>query len=309
MGLVAIPIRYAFALHLVVPQLWHEVGQYVFWAEYSPSQRTRVDWDLSLDAADVSKTPSRRQTEAFAIDLHLRGDMFADLLVFCFGFGGSLEKFFLYLGSLTANVAKHDNLHPQSWDRQALALVHRLCFVAQFADLMRRAKKEAPAKRGEFGQWCRKIQRILIGEGEKAQKPVRNIVAVLQRISARDGWPQAFPIPPNLVPTVAKNFRSEVYKRCLRDMEELAYAFRNLPLDGTITRLDLSDWERIKTGELVDLPSREALQAAYQEFYLEELHEQLRGRDRPRREGQFRKMATLGRSALLHIYESEAGRQ
>jgi len=307
MGLVAIPVRYAFALHLVVPQLWHEVGQHVFWAEYSPSQRARVDWEFALDAADASKTPSRRQTEAFAVDLHLRGDMFADLLVFCFGFGGSLEKFFLYLASLTANVAKHDNLHPQSWERQALALVQRLCFVSHFADLRLRTKKQSPATRGEFNALCRKTQRALMGKSEDAEQSVRRVVEVLQRLSKRAGWPQAFPIRANLAPTIANNFRTEVYKRCLRDMEELAYAFRNLTLDGPTTQLDHADWKRIETGELVNLPSGEVLQAAYRDFYLEELEAQLAGRGQPRPEGQFRKMATLGRSALLHIYQSEAG--
>lgn len=307
MGLVAIPIRYAFALHLVVPQLWHEVGQYVFWAEYSPAQRARVDRDISLETEDANMTPSRRQTEAFAVDFHLRGDMFADLLVFCFGFGGSLEKFFLYLGSLTANVAKHDSLHSQSWGRQALALVHRLCFVAQFALLKRHATEEVPAARKDFGPWCRKVQRDLMGKGAKAEELVRNVVELLQRVSKRAGWPPDFRIPPDLVSTVAKNFQTEVYKRCLRDMEELAYAFRNLPLDGSTARLNRDDWKRIETGELVDLPSGETLQAAYWEFYLEELDALLAGSGQQPIEGKFRKMATLGRSALLHIYQSEAG--
>src|SRR5262249_49466652 len=81
MGLVAIPIRYAFALHLVVPQLWHEVGQYVFWAEYSPAQRPRVDWEIALDSGSPGMTPFQRMAEAFEVDFQLRADMFADLLV------------------------------------------------------------------------------------------------------------------------------------------------------------------------------------------------------------------------------------
>jgi hypothetical protein len=306
MGLVAIPIRYAFALHLVAPQLWHEVGQYVFWAEYSPSQRARVDWELSRDVEGPGKTPSRLNAEAFVVDFHLRSDMFADLLVFCLGFGGSLPKFFRYLGSLTANVAEHDRIHLESWRRQALTLVHRLCFVAQFALLTRRAKKEAPTTRRAFGAWCRKVQSDLIGKGDKAEPPVRSIVDFLNKLSNSVGWPKDFNMPPNLASAVANNFQTEVYKRCLRDMEELAFAFRHLTLDGETARLDRADWKRIETGELVDLRSGEHLQAAYREFYLEELDTQLAGGGRSRREGQFRKMATLGRSALLHIYQSEA---
>jgi hypothetical protein len=304
MGLVAIPIRYAFALHLVVPQLWHEVGQYVFWAEYSPSQRARVDKEFSLDSESPLKTPSRRQTEAFAVDFHLRADMFADLLVFCLGFGGSLEQFFLYLGSLTANVAEHDRLHLESWNRQVLALVHRLFFVAQFACLMRHVRKDSPSGRREFSPWCRKVQLDLMGKGDQAEKTVRKIVELLLKVSKRAGWPKNFNIPPNLAPTVAENFQTMVYKRCLRDMEELAFVFRNLTLDGGTTGLASADWDRITAGELVDLHSGAELHAAYREFYLEELDAQLEGPSRPRREGQFRKMATLGRSALLHIYQS-----
>jgi hypothetical protein len=307
MGLVSIPIRYAFALHLVVPQLWHEVGQYVFWADYSPSQRARVDQDLSLAAGDPDVSPTARQDEAFLVDFHLRADMFADLLVFCFGFGGSLENFFLYLGSLTANVAKHDSLHPQSWSRQAIALVHRLCFVAQFAALQRRARNEAPPTRRKFAAICRRVEDAYFGNRERAEQSVRTVVEHLQRVSNRDGWPEAFPIPPNLAPTVAKNFQTAIYGRCLRDLEELAYAFRKLNLDGKTAQLTRAEWKQIEVGELVDLPSGEALQAAYREFYLKEVEAQLASRDRHRRIGQFRKMATLGRSALLHIYQPEEG--
>ncbi len=307
MGLVSIPIRYAFALHLVVPQLWHEVGQYVFWAEYSPSQRPRVDRDLSLDTEDPDMTPSRRQAQAFAVDLQLRADMFADLLVFCFGFGGSLEKFFLYLGSLTANVAKHDSLHLQSWNRQALALVHRLCFVAQFADLQRRARRGAPATKREFAGICKDFDEAHFANTDKAEQAVRKVVESLQKISDRDGWPDAFRIPPDLAPAVACNFQTAVYELCVKDLKQLAYALRNLTLDGKPQGLDRADWERVEAGELIDLPSGEALQAAYREFYLEELDALLAGRGRPPRPGRFRKMATLGRSALLHIYQSAAG--
>ena len=307
MGLVSIPIRYAFALHFVVPQLWHEVGQYVFWAEYSPSQRARVDLDLSLSGADSDKTMSRRSSEAFEVDYHLRADMFADLMVFCFGFGGSMPNFFRYLSSLTANVAKHDRLHHQSWSRQALAMVHRLCFVAQFVDLQQMAKEEGPAGRKKFGAWRKERQRQLLGNQERAEGQVRDVLLLLQQVSGRGGWPEDFPIPANLAPTVASNFRTDVYKLCLKDMEELAFAFRDITLQDVTARLDRAEWERIEKGELVDLPSGEALKAAYLDFYLEELEAQLAGPGRPPRDGQFRKMATLGRSALLHIYQSETG--
>ena len=306
MGLVSIPIRYAFALHLVVPQLWHEVGQYVFWAEYSPLQRQRVDWEISRSGSpDIA--PSQRMAEAFEVDFQLRADMFADLLVFCFGFGGSLEKFFLYLGSLTVNVAKHDSLHEQIWNRQAVALVHRLCFVFHFTALHRRTKKEAPVNRKEFVQICKKSRKAFFGTAQKAEQSARNVVEHLQRISARKGWPQDFRIPTDLIPRVAENFQGEVYGRCLRDLETLAYAFRNLTLDGRTAQLDPAAWDKLKEGELVDLPSGEALQAAYRDFYLEEVEAQLAGPDMPPRDGQFRKMATLGRSALLHIYQSGTG--
>ncbi|MFL6235978.1 MAG: hypothetical protein ACJ76N_22795 [Thermoanaerobaculia bacterium] len=308
MGLVSIPIRYAFALHLVVPQLWHEVGQYVFWAEYSPAQRQRVDWELSRGSGSPDIAPSQSMAEAFEIDFQLRADMFADLLVFCFGFGGSLERFFLYLGSLTANVAKHDSLHEQIWNRQAVALVHRLCFVWHFFALHRRTKEEAPATQKEFAQICKKVRKALFGTTLNAEGLARRVVDHLQQeVSVRKGWPKDFLIPTDLVETVRDNLRGETYGLCLRDLEELAYAFRNLTLDGKTARLDPTAWERIKAGELVDLPSGEALQAAYRDFYLEELEAQLAGSDRPPRDGQFRKMATLGRSALLHIYQSEAG--
>lgn len=301
MGLVSIPIRYAFALHLVVPQLWHEVGQYVFWAEHSPSHRPSVDLEIS-QRTDSSMTPSDRMNEAFFTDFHLRADMFADLLVFCFGFGGSLRPFSLYLASLTANVAKHDNLHRQSWEKQALALVHRLCFVAQFVSLQRRMKTDAPRVLPEFRTECRKIQKALISGDER---PVRKVIAFLLEVSRSDGWPRNFPIPPNLAGTVVKNFQGKVYELCLRDMEVLAYALQSFSLDGPAHNLDPSDWSSIENGVLVEFQSDQALQAAYREFYLEELKALLAGNARRSRSGQFRKMATLGRSALLRIYQSE----
>jgi hypothetical protein len=304
MGLVAIPIRYAFALHLVVPQLWHEVGQYVFWAEYSPQVRPHADWNFSLRNHDES--PSRTQTEAFAVAFHLRADMFADVLVYCFGFGGSLEKFFLYLASLTANVAKHDSLHRLHWDRQALMLVHRLYFVAHFAAVQRRAKREAPATRREFTRICKTVDDAYFANSQETEQMVRQVIGHLNRISDREGWPEAFPIPPNIAPTVVRNFKTKVYEICREDLRNLAYAFRNLTLDGRPALLGPSNWEQIERGELVDLASGEDLLAAYREFYVEEVEALLAGA-RSRRDGQFRKMATLGRSALLHIYQSESG--
>lgn len=306
MGLVAIPTRYAFALHLVVPQLWHEVGQYVFWAEYSPQQRARVDQELTATIADLDRSPSEVQQEAFDVDFHLRADMFADLLVFCFGFGGSLEKFFLYLGTLTANVAKHDRLHEQSWARQALALVHRLCFVAQFALLQRLARKTAFADREEFRTWYKRATSSIIGKGRKAEESARLIVDYMQRAGKREGWPPDFRIPDDLTSTVAANLQSEVYQRCLRDMGELVFALRDLALDGQIPLLGKDSWKEIEAGQLIELSSSEELQTAYREFYLEELEAQLAGPAASDQEGKFRKMATLGRSALLHIYRSEA---
>lgn len=304
MGLVSIPIRYAFALHLVVPQLWHEVGQYVFWAEYLPAQRLRRDLEISQRSEDSSMTPSRRMAESFEVDYHLRADMFADLLVFCFGFGGSISHFLRYLASLTANVAKHDDLHFQNWERQALALVHRLCFVAQFKCLHQRLKEGAPGTVSDLAKESKRVRDELL-DGEVAEYQVRKVVASLKNLSKCEGWPSNFQVPSNLPGTVVKNFRGEVYESCLSDMEVVAHALQGHSLDGPVHRLDLAEWESIEAGDLVELPSDEMLQAAYREFYLEELEALLAGTAKLRRGPQFRKMATLGRSALLKIYQSE----
>lgn len=306
MGLVTIPVRYAFALHLVVPQLWHEVGQYVFWAEYSPWQRARVDFEIAQEPVDTAMTPSRQKVESFAVDFHLRADMFADLLVFCFGFAGDLRNFFLYLASLTANVAKHDNIHQRHWERQALALVQRLLFVAQFLKVHKNVRRLTTATRRQVQRECLRVQDALIATAEESQKAVRKVIALLLEVSQEDGWPKQFRIPSNLVERVAANLNTDVYARCLRDMAFVAYHLRDMALPAQPTVLKREMWEAIEGGELVELESAEALEAAYREFYLEELHAQLAGQAAPPRREQFRKMATLGRSALLHIYKSGA---
>jgi len=305
LGLVSIPIRYAFALHLVAPQLWHEVGQYVFLAEYSPAQRARVNREIARTPIGYGMTPSRRKLESFKIDFELRGDMFADLLVLCFGFGGNLVDFVDYLASLTANVAKHDNHHSQLWERQVLVLVHRLLFAAQFLKIHHEMQQAGVTTRPEFVGECRLLQERLIARSHLQEKFIRNIVAWLLEVSKSRGWPEQFPIPSNLVTTVAENLTSNVYARCLRDMTYLAFEFRTLSFPASPTKLDRAAWESIEAGQLVELASAESLQAAYLEFYLEELRAQLAGPAAPPRTEQFRKMASLGRSALLHIYRSE----
>lgn len=310
MGLVSIPIRYAFALHLVVPQLWHEVGQYVFWAEYGPAHRARVNLQIAREDGNPEMTHSRQKEESFDVDFQLRADMFADVLVFCFGFGGNLRNFFLYLASLTANVAKHDNLHQQSWERQALALVHRLFFISQFLRLHRVLQRNLTATRKQVDIECYRLHNSLVsGREEEAQKLVRNIIAYLVDTSKDDGWPKEFSIPATLVTGVVRNLKTKVYARTLRDMAFLAYEFRGLSLENKPEGLDREIWNSLESGELVEFPSRESLHAAYRDFYLEELSAQLAGGAALPRKEQFRKMATLGRSALLHIYQSEVAAQ
>lgn len=316
MGLVAIPVRYAFALHWVVPQLWHEVGQHVFWAEYSPSQRARVEREISLGVGDPKLTPSHVTFESFAIDYHLRADMFADLLVFCFGFRGVWDDFFLYLSSLTANVAKHDHLHPHSWERQVLALTHRLYFVYQFAFVHERLQKIAARlgrrlSRSEFVSECRRALEALTPDFAHSEMLARSVIRHLKRVSTpRRSWPAGYEVPRNLAEIVAGNLSaSKVYERCLHDLEVLAYAFRDEKLGARGRGIGRANWARIQRGELIDFDSQEQLQSAYHEFYLDELGAQTKrkGGEGPRK-AQFRKMATLGRSALLHIYQTETTR-
>lgn len=310
-GLVAVPIRYAFALHLVVPQLWHEVGQYVFCAEYSPAKRERDRGESARESVDPEASLFRQKLESYRIDYELGGDMFADVLVLCFGFGGDFVNFVDYLASLTANVAKHDNHHQQLWERQALVLVHRVLFVAQFLKVHQRLSESSPRTRAEAERESRWIQdwikEKLLAPGPRRKKAVRKIVSLLLEVAKRDGWPKQFKIPSNLEPLVSDNLETDVYARLLEDMVYLASELRGLPLPSPPAVLDRGVWEAIEAGRLVELPSGESLQSAYLEFYLEELKVQLAGRAAPPRREQFRKMATLGRSALLHIYRSEAG--
>lgn len=78
-GLVRIPVRHLFTLPDVIPDLWHEVGVYLFYKFVRPSA-----FKLSTSDEDQSIYP-------------VLGDYYGDLVVYRHGFGGDWRRFVISL--------------------------------------------------------------------------------------------------------------------------------------------------------------------------------------------------------------------
>jgi len=146
-GVIQIPLRYAFSLQLVLPQIWHETAQLVFQQQYSPPtpDAQRLDDDLRvlderLLATMGPKSPSLWQSKN---DLFEQlGDAYSDLLVFRYGFQSRLPEHLVYLSTLMLETLRYvsrgsaESCPPVVEFRHWQMLLLRLCFVAQSSSLL-----------------------------------------------------------------------------------------------------------------------------------------------------------------------------
>ncbi len=168
-GVIQVPIRYAFSLHLVLPQLWHEAGQHVFHNLYSAPESTlasELDRRIRSLGGAFDQEDSRQQV------VHDLSDSFADILVFVFGFRCNYDAFTEYLSTLILETVRYKSMPKTQQERFCVTLVQRLFYVAHFAALWKGLTDDRRARR----------------EPEKSRNAVANARAELLR-EAHPGAP------------------------------------------------------------------------------------------------------------------------
>ncbi|MDP9190122.1 MAG: hypothetical protein M3P06_00260 [Acidobacteriota bacterium] len=116
MGIVRIPARHLFALPLVVPDLWHEVGVYWFYKRVA-----RIVFD--------TRGPDGRTRETTDAEYLTLGDRFADLVVYHHGFGGEWHRFVISLTGAWFDSNDPDQMSPHVYGEEFAALLARLVFA------------------------------------------------------------------------------------------------------------------------------------------------------------------------------------
>lgn len=327
LGFVKLPLRHRFSLPLVLPQLWHEVGQFVFRRRYPipehpETQRRLRELERQLrerarklqrirssllsaqstgPGTGMTAASKRALRKLDRVDAELKGlaehsrrsdeifrilsDIYADLVVFVFGFRGDFTGFLLYLTTLYFDLARDESQQREAWERACDVLLIRLYCVSRVA--VRWSEGREPETKG----WrrCR----------------VDSLVSLVQKVASLPLYEDLPPLPGKLRKRV---YRIVTEKRVVEFIMQYIEDFcaDHLPAP----REDLGGWkidpttrDRIEAGEVVDLDVPWQINPYYGHLYTRQLQERL-GQTEKRREASlwFREMAALGKSALLAFY-------
>jgi len=184
LGVIKIPARHAFSIHLITPQLWHEVAQHIFIEVYRSPLPEKLNRRLLYLSNVLREEQGRSESNEISIDpqnitLQL-SDMVADLLVFHYGFRRDLDSFVRYLSSLTLDASIHDSVPPSEARRRVVSLLLRTYFVIQYEDVYR---KIAKSRYGDGGGRQKTIGEIL---QEHEQAPLVEELLSLVRVIKDD---------------------------------------------------------------------------------------------------------------------------
>ena len=296
-GLVNIPLRYAFSLHLVLPQIWHEVAEFIFYERFLKNRARRLQFEETLAALKEKVAQADVDDLTFRLDYELRVDMFSDLLVFKFGFQENFVFFLDYLVKISISLARNEKMPEKAWERHGVAILTRLIYVAQF-----RFYLETLRKREHHEQEDLRLARqqnhadLLRGIEASARRLNKHAEKIAKKFRRSD---EPFEFTARMASTVRQNFRQSVVLEHLEslmfDLAEEVGIHDSCPVT---TEYPSSAWGSLTQGELIQIETPEELSELYLELYRNEI---LKDESQARND-RFRLMASLGRSALLSLY-------
>jgi hypothetical protein len=314
LGVIMIPLRYRFTIPLVLPQIWQEVGQFLFQhrnpSPLCPTMNKRL---LRLDRvlmpeegfAALRGLDEREREELLALrgeyagrsifelssarivqDL---GDMYADLFVFSYAFRLDWSGFLHYLTTLFFETKAKKRMPREVWDRHAMALATRLFFVTSFYDRwVARQEGEEP----------------MIDEPAGRKLWARVIADRLLEIARKSGSGERAAFPDDLARKLYDNIAGSAVYNVFFQPYLLDFLEREeLPAPDESWKRVIEVAPRLAGGELVDFADDERINDHYYYLYGQQVREIL-GRGGATT---FRHAATLRKSASSAFFRRQAG--
>ena len=221
-GLVRIPVVYAFMLPLAISDLWHEVGVAVYFKRYSPPEGS-ADSDRSDLIVD-------------------RANLYADLVVYLYGFGGDYARFVaaLYAGWRSATASESQ--------AEVLTFLRRAYFVFEL-DRLRLALRSGDARAA--------LQFLEPGIAASLVRELEDVLASSDAVAMRDRG--ELHVPRESWAVLLREITGEEFSRWFRSL----YApFATMSID--VARPSLSSFEG---GEIQALPPDADLNSYYGELF------------------------------------------
>ncbi len=319
-GVINVPVRHAFSLHLILPQLWHEVGQYVFHRMFTLPLSTKTEKRLATLLERLEEAKEKGKINKFiwmedgtlARDALIQdtSDMFSDLLVLHYGFRGNSRAFIHHLATLHFDSIKHNRLPRSEETKSFIVLFIRVFFALLFLRLRDFIAKQNVDVRGDE-KTLRSLIKSKTSETswltadnlEFINEEIGNINDILAWLLSRPKY-RELRLPPGILETAYRNIASEIFIHFWAEyMEDLLVTIGSsatLASDDDIVGSE--DWGRLQSGEVVAIPK-----ARVNDFYLAlyNLGIQRMLDATPGAAPDFRIMGALGRSAILAFYGHE----
>jgi hypothetical protein len=295
-GIIRIPSRYAFSLHLVLPQLWHEVGQFIF--------QNRYGHPFSKLTDAVIKENARKETRLLL--LAESADLYADLLVLHYGFRDNLTSFGRYLITLFLESFLYER-SPEGVQREKLEfLIRRLLNAGHFhvlLNLLWRLPRDGDFPEDQINEASRDFVANLENVFDATQE-VSNIQSSARYLDQDLLWRPRLDDYERISETIIGNLEHGIYVSTAKYLVALLKDLRSCePLEVHVN--SDSAWEEIRKGAVIDL-SGVRVNDIYLKLYESDTERLLSYPYGDLVESEFQAMAALGRSATLYFYKNSS---
>jgi len=306
LGIIRIPLRFSFSLHLVLPQLWHEASQHAIQSLWVGSLGKRIRRTARavekrglteyVEQALEGKRAKWRplNTDNFITDLL---DACSDLLVFQFGFRENYELFCKYLTTFFLETTRYWKVGERKRRGYCRMLVMRLSFVTLYRRVLFEIR--SGIARGEVDGISRIVDDAVADELRKIQFGTTSIVsAILEQVVHQDryrewGWPRGLE-DTALKDVVGTKVYGQVFVEALKHIA-VCCSDEAEPREPPNIK---TGYDSLNQGEILPGLGREDVAELYLEAYRRLLEGELAGLE-PARAVPFQTSAALGMSALI----------
>ena len=302
LDIVEIPSRYAFSLQIVLPQLWHEVAQCIFFRQFNTFVST-LQHDLVTDLlAEVRQLSPGRDLPSPQMMLRHVGDHFSDVVVFLYGFACDFELFSVYLCTATTR-ALEAQLNAEL--QRSLAF----CHIVDRLVIVRAVKLMVKAKEMRYST-CDEALREVRKDEEAFRSMIATAAGCFFDVDQEEEMKRA----------ISKELRSldrepsEAMRRAISRVVGVAlsaYGPESALRTGVLEELR----DNFKEGKLVEIPKHLLVNEVFLGYYVGSSIESRRTRKRPGEVGEhsgsapeknvLREVAALGFSALQAFRDTD----
>ena len=297
-GIIRVPSRYAFSLHLVLPQLWHEVGQFIFQNRFGHGL-SELTVKILATIVGASREQSRPLVNKFLMEA---ADAYSDLIVLHYGFHGDLGGFADYLISTFLETFLYSRVPSAVQGQRYELLIRRVYYAAHFSFIIRAL--------GKSGKFDKKTVADANGEFRSqdnhyhAADRVWRMLAATRYIEAESLFRPSERERKTIAELAAGGVRIPLYDGLVDYMVTLLSEIGIDSNPGDEGEAVESLWEEIVAGRLIRLQDVSAT-TLFSRLYRHELERLIKASRKVSLAPEFRMMAALGRSCHLDYLASE----